>query len=205
MTRSPGRLRRALARRAGIRFFRFFSRDLGERAASAAPPQAGLRQLSESAVLELCADAQLELRADAVRQAYSRGDLCVGAFRDGALTGYCWLAFAPLPHLDGVWVRFGPSTAWIYKSFVRPSHRGQGIAPALYDFVDGVGAARGRRYSVICVESHNEPSIRAALRAGYRSAGHGGYVVKGLPALSWCTPAARKHGVAFFLPGTPAA
>ena len=190
-------LRRALARRAGIRLFRFFARDISE--SEDAPPPGGiaLELLSQEEVIEYGRDLELDLRAEAVRAAYGRGDLCMAALEDGRLVGYCWLAFRPLPHLDGVWVRFGDATAWIYKSLVRPSHRGRGIARALYRFGDLTCAERGRRHSVICVESHNAPSVRAALRAGYRPAGYGGYVVRGLPLLEWCSPAARAHGVAF--------
>ncbi|HEX6156190.1 MAG TPA: GNAT family N-acetyltransferase, partial [Burkholderiales bacterium] len=152
------------------------------------------------AVLEVCNDPELDLRAPAVSQAYARGDLCVGAFQKEALVGYCWLAFSPLPHLDGVWVRFAPTTAWLYKSFVRTSHRGRGIAPALYAHGDQACAERGRRHSVICVESHNQPSVRAALGAAYRASGYGGYVLRAMPLSTWCTPAAKRHGIAFFLP-----
>jgi len=197
---SGGRLRRALARRAGTRFFRFFVREISPHTSDQRPPAVGFEILSERAVLEVCNDPELDLRTRAVSQAHARGDLCVGAFHNEMLVGYCWLAFSPLPHLDGVWVRFAPSTAWLYKSFVRPSHRGRGIAPALYAYGDEACAKRKRRHSVICVESHNQPSVKAALRAEYRSSGYGGYVLRAMPVLTWCAPAAKRQGVAFFLP-----
>ena len=197
---STGRLRRALANRAGIRFFRFFSRDLSERTDYPEPAGITLDVLSQADVLEHCNDAALDLRAGMVGQAYARGDVCVGAFEDNELVGYCWLAFAPVPHLDGVWVRFADSVAWTYKSLVRPASRGRGIAAALYTAGDAVCAERERRYSVICVESHNQPSVQAALRAGYKPGGYGGYVLRAMPLLTWCTPAAKSHGVGFYLP-----
>lgn len=206
LARAPGaetssaRLRRTLGNRAGIRFFRFFTRDMGERMDY--PESAGItvEVLPEGDVLEHCNDAGLDLRAEMVREAYARGDLCLGAFKSSELVGYCWLAFAPVPHLDGVWVRFAASVAWTYKSLVRPAYRGRGIAAALYVGGDIVCAERERRHSVICVESHNRPSVSAALRANYQPAGYGGYVRRGMPLLTWSTPMARRHGVAFFLP-----
>lgn len=188
-----------LARHAGLRLFRLFSRPLEPRP-RAAPTGLGLRLLSQRDVLDLCRDPELDLRHDAVAAADARGDLCVAAFDGDTLAGYCWFAFAPLPHLDGVWVRFGSSVAWVYKSLVKPSHRGRGIAPALYRFADIECRERGRGYSVICVESHNRRSVRAALRSGYAPSGYGSYMLRGPRLLQWSSPAAQAHGVSFFLP-----
>lgn len=188
-----------LARHAGLRLFRLFSRPLDLRP-GAVPAGLGLRLLSMPDVLDLCSDPGLDLRRDAVAAAYVRGDLCVAAFDADAVAGYCWLAFAPLPHLDGVWVRFDRRVAWTYKSLVLPSYRGKGIAPALYRFSDANSRERGCSDSVICVESHNRPSISAALRAGYAPSGYGAYVLRGSRLLTWSSPAAKRHAVSFFLP-----
>lgn len=193
------KLARQLSRRAGLRFFRLFSRSL-EPERPRSPAGVGVRLLSERDALDLCGDPQLDLRREAVAAAYARGDLCVAAFDADALAGYCWLAFAPLPHLDGAWVRFAGSVAWVYKSLVRPSHRGRGIAPALYRFADAACLERGRGSSVICVESHNRPSVSAALRAGYAPAGYAGYLLRGSRLVTWSSAAAKGQGVSFFLP-----
>lgn len=190
-----------LARHAGMRLFRLFARALEPRR-SAAPAALQLRRLSEPDVLDLCRDPELDLRRDAVAAAYARGDWCVAAFDADAVAGYCWLAFAPLPHLDGVWVRFDRRVAWTYKSLVLPSYRGKGIAPALYGFSDADSQERGCSDSVICVESHNRPSISAALRAGYAASGYGGYVLRGSRLATWSSPAAKRDGVSFFLPAS---
>ena len=163
-------------------------------------PGLAFRLLAEREALSICQDERLDLRAQAVQTAYARGDLCVAGFEGDTIVGYCWLAFAPVHHLDGAWVQFDRTVAWTYKSLVLPSHRGRGIAPALYRFADHACLERGRKYSVICVESHNRPSVRAALRAGYQPSGHGGYLLRGTRLLAWSSPAARKRGVSFFLP-----
>lgn len=195
------RLMSALARRAGLRVFRFFSRRLesGDPAAKAGGLR--LRLLGEPEALALCKDPDVDLSADKVRVAYARGDLCVGAFDADQLAGYCWLAFSPLPHLDGVWVGFHAQAAWTYKSFVRPAQRGRGVAAELYRFADSACIERDRRFSIICVESHNRPSISAALRAGYESAGWAAYLRHGSKLLAWYSPAARCRAVRFFDPG----
>jgi GNAT superfamily N-acetyltransferase len=192
-----------LARHAGLRIFRLFSRPLESEPLRELPQGIQLRLLGEHDVLALCRDPELDLRQDSVAAAYGRGDVCVGAFDSEVLAGYSWAAFAPLPHLDGVWVEFDRLTAWTYKSLVRPSHRGRGIAPALYRFADGACLERGRRRSVICVESHNRRSVRAALNARYAPSGYGAYAFRGPRILSWSSPEAKRHAVSFFLPQAP--
>ena len=192
------RLMRGLARRGGLRVFRFFVRPLDP----GSTPQSGpdLRCLALADVLGQCRDGELDLREDAVKDAYARGDFCVGAFERDVLAGYCWLAFAPLPHLDGVWAQFRPEVAWLYKSFVRPTYRGRGLAARLYAFPDKECVKRGRRSSVICVESHNSPSIGAAGRAGYAHAGYAAYLRRGRKLVGWSSPRAKAVGVGFFDP-----
>lgn len=196
-----GRIARALARRAGVRIFRLFGRAL--RAAGPVPAREGLhlRVLEMPAVNALAADPELDLAAERVNEAYARGDACAAAFKGGELAGYCWFAFSPLPHLDGVWVDFAPDVVWIYKSFVRPAHRGKGVAPALYGFADILGPGRGRGSALICVETHNGASIAAARRSGHASAGSAAYRVRQGSVSAWYSPEARRRALRFYLPG----
>lgn len=195
-----GRLIEGLSRRAGVRFFRFFSRPLQPDREPVAPDTLKLQCLAEREVLALCGDAELDLSRQKVNAAFARGDLCVGAFDAGRLAGYCWLAFSPLPHLDGVWVDFDPEAVWTYKSLVRPSYRGRGLAAALYRFADDLCAKRGRRFSIVCVEAHNRASISAARRAGYVDAGYAAYLHPEERLLAWYSPAAKRGGVRFYRP-----
>jgi GNAT superfamily N-acetyltransferase len=190
---------RRIARRLGLRRFRLFARPLGEGAAVTAGGL-DLRVVPPGDFAALSREADLDLREDSAAAAHARGDFCAGAYDGATLAGYCWLGFAPLPHLDGVWVRFGPQVAWLYKSYVRPSHRGRGIAPLLYRFADAGCRERGRTTSVICVEAHNAPSIVAAQRAGYGDGGRGAYLRRGGIFLDWYSAPAKQAGVAFFVP-----
>ena len=194
------RLMGGLSHRAGMRLFRFFSLDPGGESGIPAPSGIRFRLLSEREVVVLCADSALDLRKEAASAAYSRGDLCVGAFDSDELVGYGWLAFGAVPHLDGAWVEFNQTVAWTYKTFVRPSRRGKGIAPALYRFAAAAGREHGRSVSLICVESHNAPSVAAALNAGYAAAGYGGYLLRPTGLRTWLSRAASLYGIGFFLP-----
>jgi GNAT superfamily N-acetyltransferase len=194
----PARLSGALARRAGLRLFRLFSRKLGD----GAPGVTGLvlRMVRKDDALAHCADPELDLRLAGVEQAFARGDLCVGAYEGDRLAGYCWLAFSPLPHLDGVWVEFGPHAVWTYKSLVRPGYRGRGIAAALYRHGDVACRERGRSTSLLCVEAHNTPSITAGLRAGYAPLGWAGWLRNGSGLRAWSSPGVRQAAVRFYRP-----
>jgi GNAT superfamily N-acetyltransferase len=192
-------LARALARRAGLRAFRFFTRRLDPDAPRPALEQLELRMLAEPDVLPLCARPELDLVPDKIRAAYARGDLCAGVFDGQALVGYCWFGFSPVPHLDGVWVDFHAQGVWMYKSLVLPSHRGRRIAPALYRFTDRLCVQRGRSFSISCIETHNRASIAAILRTGYEPAGYAGYLRLASGLVPWSSPRARSL-VRFHLP-----
>ena len=75
-----------LARHAGLRVFRVFGRRLEAETRAAA--RHDCRFLAEREVLELCADASLDLGPRKVEAAFRRGELCAGAFEGGELAGY---------------------------------------------------------------------------------------------------------------------
>jgi GNAT superfamily N-acetyltransferase len=195
-----GSVVRRAGRRAGLRLFRFYARAVASDKAGLASAGLEVRALQAEAVLPLCPEDDLNLRPEMATAAFARGDVCVAAFVGGSLAGYCWLSSVSLPHLDGVWVEFAPEVAWVYKSFVRPPYRGRGIAAALYGFTDREAHHRGRTLSVICVETHNTPSVAAALRAGYRGVGSAGYLHRGRLLVDWYSSWARSRGIAFHVP-----
>ena len=156
--------------------------------------------LGEGDLARVCHRPELDLsRGESKRGLCERRSLC-RCLRLGQLVAYCWFAFAPAPHLDGVWADFHRQGVWIYKSLVLPSHRGRGIAPALYRFTDGPCLERGRSFSICCIESHNRPSIAAIRRAGYEPAGYAGYLRRGRKVLPVTSPAASRMEVRFFIP-----
>lgn len=194
-----GVIMRRLARRAGLRVFRVFGRAL-DREAPAPRADVECRVLCQGEVLALCGDASLDLAPGKVIAAYARGDVCVAAFERDELVGYCWFAFAPAPHMDRAWIEFAPDVVYIYKSYVRPAFRGRGIAAALYRFADELCMRRGRSRAVLCVESHNRPSIAAAARSGFRPVGYAAYFGGGRRLRAWCSYAAGAYRLRFFVP-----
>jgi ribosomal protein S18 acetylase RimI-like enzyme len=198
MTSPYVRVMSRLGWQAGVRVFRIFGRRLRAWTGAAAP-RVDCRLLPEREVLALCADPVLDLVPSNVQAAYRRGDLCVGAFQDGELAGYCWFALSPSPLMDGAWLEFPDQVVYTYKSYVRPSFRGRGIAAALYGFADAHFLERGRTHAVLCVESHNRPSIAAARRSGFAEAGYAAYLA-GARLGAWRSRAAAGYGVRFFVP-----
>ena len=199
MTSPYVRVMSRLGWQAGVRVFRIFGRRLRAWTGAAAP-RVDCRLLPEREVLALCADPVLDLVPSNVQAAYRRGDLCVGAFQDGELAGYCWFALSPSPLMDGAWLEFPDQVVYTYKSYVRPSFRGRGIAAALYGFADAHFLERGRTHAVLCVESHNRPSIAAAGRSGFAEAGYAAYLA-GARLGAWRSRAAAGYGLRFFVPG----
>jgi GNAT superfamily N-acetyltransferase len=191
------RLMSGLARRANLSAFRFFKRQLDPNADVAVPGGLALGMLGKLDLVPYCREIGLDLPAEKAEAAFARGDLCAGAFEGARLVGYCWFAFSPLPHLDGVWVDFHREGVWIYKSFVLASHRGRGIASALYRFTDSLCVSRNRKFSICCIETHNGPSISAIQRAGYMAAGYAGYLGRGARLLTWSSPAVRRMAIRF--------
>ena len=187
-----------LGKHAGVRVFRIFGRRLRARV-DAAAQRADCRLLKEREVIALCADPALDLLPSKVQAAYARGDVCVGAFQHGVFAGYCWFALSPLPQMDGAWLEFPDHVVYTYKSYVRQAFRGRGIAAAMYRFADALFLQQGRTHAVLCVESHNQPSIAAARRSGFADAGFAAYL-GGARLHAWRSRAAAGYGLRFFVP-----
>jgi GNAT superfamily N-acetyltransferase len=187
-----------LARHAGLRVFRIFARPL-EAGTPGRDGRLDYRLLNERDVLLLCADGSLDLTASRVLAAYGRGDLCVGAFHNAELAAYCWFAFSAAPHMDRAWLDFPSDVVYTYKSYVRPAFRGRGIAAAMYRFADPEFLERGRSHAIICVESHNWPSIAAAKRGGFSAAGYAAYAGD-TNLLTWRSRRAAGYGLRFYVP-----
>jgi GNAT superfamily N-acetyltransferase len=191
---------RTLYRLGRARLFRFFARTLGPEQRPAASGVAQLKWLEPGELRSLAGDPSLGLSGPKIDAAFARGDVCVGAYVDARLAGYCWFATAALPHLDDVWVDYSPQTLWIYKSLVLPPYRGRAIAGQLYASAEGRSRETGRRQTVICVEAHNAPSVAAALRAAHAPAGYAAYQLSGARLRTWYSGAVKPYGVRFFRP-----
>jgi GNAT superfamily N-acetyltransferase len=156
--------------------------------------------LTEKEVLGWCSDAELELDEARVRAAYQRGDVCVAALDAGRLIGYMWFAFNAVPHIHGVWVQVGAAARYSYKSFVRPSHRGRGIAPQMYRRANQICPRRGRSLNVLIVDLDNKASLRASYAAGRVTVGYAGFLCLLGKTFTFRSPGARRCGFGFYRP-----
>jgi GNAT superfamily N-acetyltransferase len=197
--RLTGILAHQLARRGRLHVLRVFSRPLDGGARSPAPPGLELRSLSLAEVRSHSRDPALALREPMISDILGRGDLCLGALEGDTLVGYLWLAYAAAPHVDGIWVKVPPRAVYLFKTFIRPSHRGRGIAPALYHAANALAARPGRDVVVSCVELHNHPSIAATLKTGNRPLGALAYWRAGPWFAAFHSPAVRRLGLRFYL------
>lgn len=187
-----------LARRGGVHLYRVFQRRLEGAAPLPFPPSYEPAALSQAEALAACADSKLDLSEPSVRAAYAAGGLCVGARQAGALIGYVWFALEAAPHVSGIWIRVPPRVIYRYKALVLPTHRGKGIAPALYRFADHLFEGMGRQAVVNCIATHNFASTAASLRSGATTLGYVGYWKRDRRFFSFHSPAVRALGLRFY-------
>lgn len=192
-----------LARHGGLHVFRVFHRALDPSAPWSLPATYDIGAMTEDEVLAECRDPALDLSDTSVRAAYARGGQCIGARQRGALVGYVWFAFDTAPHVNGIYVRVPPGTIYRYKAFVRPAHRGNGIAPAMYRYADRVFSERGRGGVVNCIATHNFASIAASMRSGARPLGHLAYWRSACRFLAFHSRAVRQLGLRFYVASAP--
>ena len=195
---------KAVQRRLGIEINRVVCMALVDAGSErSSRPDIECRELAEAEALACSADPALELSAAGIRAAFSRGDMCVGAFCGDRLVGYQWVAFGPTPDVAGVWVRFAPRTFYVYKRFVLPAFRGQRIAAALQQEANALSLRRGCSRGVAYVSVHNVASWRAGRRDGAHTVGFAGYVRLGSFFLAFRTPGARRNEFGFYKPARP--
>lgn len=195
-----GALMNQVAKRGRLHVLRVFCRELGSAARRATPPALELRALAPAELLSHCRDPELDLREGMIQQALRRGDLCLGALDGSALLGYVWFAYEIAPHVDGIWVRVPPRAVYRFKSFVRPSFRGVGIAAALYGAADAVVGRPGRAAVVDCVAVQNAASIAATLKSGSRPLGALAYWQAGRCFVAIHSRSVRRLGLRFYRP-----
>jgi GNAT superfamily N-acetyltransferase len=186
--------------RLGLYVFRVLRTPLEPGASQEARPGLVVRLAPESELAACATDPALELSAPRIREAFRRGDVCVGAFLEGKLVGYVWFAYRTAQHVKGVWVDFPDEAIYRYKSFVRPEHRGKRIAALLYHRADEIFERAGRRYVLLCIETHNYASIAAATRGGATPLGWFAYWQAGRRLFALCSRGVERAGLRFFIP-----
>jgi len=165
-----------------------------------ARPDLECRPLSEADALALAPDPQLELTEQWIRDAYARDCVCLGAFANGELLGYTWLAFGDTPYDDSVWIRFDQRLRYTYKSFVRPECRGKRIIQALHALADRPELCRGRHFTVAFVNADNASSLAALERAGWGRTGFAVYAKCFGALIALHSPGVKRAGIRLHRP-----
>ena len=107
-------------------------------------------------------------------QAFARGDRCYAYVEDGTLGAYTWYSTDPTPLQDGLVATFHPDYIYMYKAFTVPAFRGRRLC--------GIGVTQafqalmreGTHKGLVCyIEVHNQPSLKALRRIGFKLVGTG--------------------------------
>jgi len=165
--------------------------------------------LTEQELLDFSHDPALHLVETRIKDAFARGDICIGATLDGELVAYTWRAFSAAPatprdNKHNIWVDFNAAAAYGRYSFTLPARRGKHIMPSLIAFADNYCLDKGATLLIAYIDTDNYPSMRCAMRVGNHVVGYAGYIYL-FGKLSWFrTPGAKKHGFRFFTPVSPA-
>lgn len=184
-----------LERRAGIHLSRVIERPTAGNPPPTAVPGLRCSRLTQTQLGRWSRRADLELGAPQIRAAFSRGDVCIGAFLEGRLVAYQWLAFDPAPHVAGLWVEFGEGDCYVYKKLVLPGYRGRRIGEALNAYANRIAAQLGARRMVALIDLSNRASWQSSRRSGSRTFGYAGYVRWLERAIPFCSAGARSGGV----------
>lgn len=195
------RLRRWL----GLRIYGIYARPL-ELPAGPDPVVPGfsarLFQQGEAEALIACAKSpNLDLSDAFVRDAIEKGDVCLAILCDDAIVSYSWCAFTPTHDAEGVFVRFGGTYRYSYKSLTLSEYRGRHFLRVFTPIRDRYCiTARGCTRSIAFIDLDNRSSIRAALAIGQRRIGTSGYLKCGPIFWPFGTAGSREHGFHFFIP-----
>ncbi|MFC4173468.1 GNAT family N-acetyltransferase [Microvirga sp. GCM10011540] len=150
--------------------------------------------LSEDELIRLSRlDPSLELEDKFLSQAFARGDRCFGFVEDGILGAYAWYSVGPTPIQDFLVAAFDPNYIYMHKAFTSPAFRGRrlygiGVARAMH------ALAQERRFEglISCIQSHNQPSLKALRRIGFKTVGRTGVLGRRRPCVSFSTPGCRS-------------
>lgn len=163
-----------------------------------APDGLLVRAAHEEELRQAAKDPELDLSEDFVNAALARGDLCTAAFDGARIVAYIWRSFATAPHVDGLWVRFGPGYRYGYKLFTLPAYRGRHLPACMATYLDRYSVERGVTRTIGSIETHNYPSIASELRRGSHRVGWAGYFKLFGRTYPFRTPGAKRSGFALF-------
>lgn len=153
-------------------------------------------ELDGDRLREAARDPALGLPAPRLAEELAKGDRCYGAFVDGALACYTFVAERPTVVQGEVVVTFDPAWALTRWTWTRPDRRGRGLYSAVKAKALADATGRGRKGLLGMVAAYNFESLHAAAHLGFRPVAT---MVVGewrRRALTWCSPACATYGLA---------
>jgi len=166
-------------------------------------PDLIFRKIETDELVDASEDPELDLNVDFVNDAIARGDLAFGAFDGPLLVSYIWRSVDSAPDADGVWVRVRKPYNYSYKSFTRPSYRGQRISPVVHLYSDDKMRKFGYRYRAGFVTVTNYASLSMGAHMGSILLGHAGYLAWFGRLIPFRSKAVKGIGFEFFRPAGP--
>jgi len=161
-------------------------------------PDIVYRLLAKEELLTYCRDPELEMTASDVHMLTSREHVCAGGIKDGLLVSYVWRSYGPTEHKNGIWIDFGKSCRYGFKSFTRESFRGQRLSSYVALMTESA-TRRDRTYTVAFIEAHNYPSRHSSLFHGNKVVGYAGYIKLFGQYYTFHSPGAKRSGFRFFI------
>jgi ribosomal protein S18 acetylase RimI-like enzyme len=117
--------------------------------------------------------ARVGARGDALATWRDRGDLCFIGVMEGQLVHFMWLTLAPawLPNI-GATVRVEPGEGVVYYSYTAPAARGNGVQPAVANFMIAHEKKLGlvRHFYFVLRDNYAGVRITAGTHAGQAAA-----------------------------------
>ncbi|MEM7101273.1 MAG: hypothetical protein AAF541_23640 [Pseudomonadota bacterium] len=115
-----------------------------------------------------------ELGLDEVflKQAFERGDVCIGYFVEGQLVSYFWCGFNQVPAEAGLVAEMGDGYSYAYKAQTLKDFRGQRLQEVLTHHNDHLLLENGLEQNIEYIDFANLPQRSASARYGNRTVGY---------------------------------
>jgi len=148
----------------------------------------------DEALLQSRSSPDLNLSEAFLESAFSRGDICVGAFDQGRLVAYTWRTLDRAPVDEDLWLKIvQPACRYGYKALVLADYRGQHLNRTVRSFYDHDMVAMGIQENVAYIDMHNIASMRAHRGLHRERVGYAGYFRRRRVWMTFRTPAVRQY------------
>lgn len=161
-------------------------------------PDIDYHLLTEKELLKYCNDPELEMTPSKVHTFISRGHLCAGGVKDGALITYVWRSYGPTEHTKDIWIDVNTNCRYGFKSLTIEAFRGQRLHSYLTLMTEN-STRRDKTHAVGFIETHNFPSRHSSAFHGNKEIGYAGYIKLFGKYYTFHSPGAKKSGFRFFV------